>query len=348
MPDPPSTLSALDSEVRRIVTVADVTAALNSPKVSFTEALECIAVASSARDTALLRRSVTRAVADAVGRPRSSVPRSYDAAQRIARALLSVATSYEGLDGNDVGVGARALRFGIEASADKMLAERLREEAEQFDTLVLCLSDHTTSSLVTAAKTLRELGRPDLGIGACTAAIDGQEPSSVPYRVRAACYLDLTDDQADQAISPDARHGLEDAERAVSLDRSAASLRVLARAQYATKRFDDALSSASAAMDLDPSHASATILLKTALIQRDAGAANEAMRLLERPDANPIKLNQQRWLAHLAAEVHLESGDPVTALKMCEALLADGPYRPAEKVAAKARRALAAPALPFK
>lgn len=282
---------------RRIKTVEDAIAVLESPRASFTELTDCIAVCREHDELEIRHRCAERALVEAF-RPNASqvrIPQVEKAAEEVRAAHLS---GLEELD--DLRSAADMIRL----QADRLVAEvdlhhpgREANELPDLLTLsemVILLDDGEPRSLITLSSRLRGEGSPTMAKEASGRALHLDPGNHPALTTRAAACADL-------AEFPEATHLIESVISEAPDNTHA--LNVLSRVFQETGRNKEAYETATRAIELNPNKYTAHRLMSAAAALGDHQAFDSAHSIARaRADTDP----RDPWVTILAAKILIE------------------------------------------
>jgi tetratricopeptide (TPR) repeat protein len=290
-----------DFGFRRIETVEDAEQALSYPKLSFEQCMECIQVLQEAGQWRLHHLASERVVEEGFGVTRRSITpiKVIRAAREILNAYLEQA---EELD--ELADSVRAAQLWTEklseiGSFDPVTGEYLDGTREDINKLLLLVNRSTLPCFTPMARLLRKFDRPDLAIQAATRHLDEEPDDIAALTTRGAAHTDLghlhdatRDHQRGYEIKPDSSY----------------LLNAFSRTRQEDGRLEEALELARRAFEIDQSRFTARRLISAARAMRDAGAAEEALRILESLPDSASGPGVDQMLVALAALVHMRMG----------------------------------------
>lgn len=307
---------------RRIDSIADATAILDgSSRWTFSEALDCVAVAEAAQRWELVERAALAALkaADADGKPPATLS---EAAWQVVRLRLRAIHSIPGLQRSLPSLAGELAEMAGRTTANPRTA--IESVKTKVDHLALLLSDATSTSYVKLCSLLRKSARnPHLGILAATRALSLDARNTSALNTRGAARLDLEYlDKAEQ-----------DLVRAWGMDKSHYIANTFVRLHMLRSDTTSAVRWSVIAVDAAPP--ADTVALKVmaaaAVAADDQAQLRVAItRLRELGDREAR--DPDRWVQLLAARQFMRDGLLALARTTLDELLTDGPYGPAAKL----------------
>lgn len=297
---------------RRVETIDDVVALLASPKASFTELMECVAVSEASRDWKLRHAAAERAFLETRVEGPTAVFSLTTSAELIIDNYLKAAPSLSEL-GPEVAAAntwlrSHRLRLDTAGAAD-FADEKLKLLAE----LHVLLSSSEHEARVRLCSRLRKVDRSDLGIEAARPVANADNENVPALTTLGAAYCDMGEFiKAERVLRA-----------ALRLRRDDRTLVALSRVLQESGRPVEALDMAKTAFASKVSSHTAHRLLKAAAGQ-DPDAFDEALAEVEQAAAIDPEKQPDIYLLLLAAEALVDAGRVGEATRIVEAILGHG------------------------
>jgi len=301
-------------EVRRIETVDDVVAVLDSPKASFTELIDCVDVARKYDQWQLRHRAAERAFVETDVQAPTDIARLTGAAEFVIDNYLKGADSLDELPSQIKGADTWLSRHRskLDAVGENEFAD---EQTELLAELLLLLSDNTPESKVRLCSRLRKVDRSDLGIEAVRPVANAERDNVVALTTLGAAYCDMGEYcKAEYALK---------AARKLKPDNDQ-TLVALSRVYQESDRPYDALDIAKSALVLNANEFTAHRLLKAAAAVDDAEAFSQAVAEVERAVEADAEGSPDYYMLLLAAEALLDQGRSGEAAVIVGRMVEDG------------------------
>lgn len=322
-------MSHMDSSVpsetpRTITTIDDVAQVHQRGRASFEEWLDCVHVARAESRWDLVEDCALRALR-AVGRRPLSPRTLEEAALAIVQSRLRQAEDLDALQ-SVASEALAALQQASQAVAANALEAIVKQQA-RLARLLLLLADDQPASYVSLCAVLRRFGRPDLGHAAATKALAVDPNNAQALTTRGAAAVDREDAKAARA----------DLEQAWKLEPSPYVANALSRAFLALGLDRKAIEWANCSIDMDPDSPAAWHTLAAAsLAAQELDLLERAKHRLSRYEADEqldlFEGTSRRWVEVLAARELVRAGRIEEAQQTIQAILREGPYRPAEEL----------------
>jgi len=281
---------------RRVETIDDVVAVLASPKASFTELMECVAVSEVARDWKLRHAAAERAFLETKVEGPAAVYSLTTSAELVIGTYLKAAASLDDLRPEVAAannwLGAHRARLDTAGAAD-FADDQLKLLAE----LQVLLSSSEDEARVRLCSRLRKVDRSDLGIDAAQPVANADRENVPALTTLGAAHCDMGEFiKAERVLRA-----------ALKLRRDDRVLVALSRVLQESGRPVEALDMAKIAFALHVSKHTAHRLLKAAVSQ-DPEAFEEALAEVERAAASDPEKSLDIYLLLLAAEALADEG----------------------------------------
>jgi len=306
VPSAPRTFEGIgggDNErsARRIETVSDVRAVLDSPAASFTELMDCVSVAKAASEWELRHRAAERAFADVVLETPSAQASLSTAAKVVIDNFFKSARSIDHL-ASRVTAADRWLqhhRTKLDACGASWFAD---EQAQLLAEIQVLLSDVEPAAQVRLCARLRKIDRPDLGIEAVRPIANKDRDNVAALTTLGAAYCDIGEyGNAERALRA-----------ALRVDPKGGQTRVaLSRVLQETNRQVEALHLAKIAFADESNIYTAHRLLAAAAALGDSDAFDEAVTAVELAAETESAGQPDVYLLLLAAEALIDQGKAV-------------------------------------
>lgn len=289
----------VEEQPRRIETIEDVEAVLDSLRVSWFELGICIRTARKADRSDLVHRAAEQSVAVAMRHryPHLKVPRIQEAVESVLRSfvdsperLTDVAQRY-----SEARSWEEGFRPALTLAAGE-LGSRASELRRLINEVLLLIDDGSNNSMSRLSKRFRKLKRPDLAIEACSTTLSSDPEDITALTSRGAAHAD--------------RRHYEEAENdllaALDLEpRSIHALTSLSRVLQEVGRLEEALESGLQAFRIAPDEYSAHRILKIASALQNWALFQEALEVAQRSlESTP----DDPWIGVLAVRILLEDG----------------------------------------
>ena len=177
-------------DARRIETITDVEEVLASPRVSFNELQDCVAIAKAEERWDLAKVAAERSINESVQRPSAQSVQMDWALDVIVASRLQKPSSLEELPEAIEGLidWMQRLRSRI-ANSHPVLEVTIKEK--DLAAVLVLLANPEPQALIQLCSKLRKLDRPDLGVIAATRALDGGGDREGVLTTRGAAKSDL-------------------------------------------------------------------------------------------------------------------------------------------------------------
>ena len=288
---------------------------------TFSEALDCVAVAEAAQEWSLVERSALAALkaVDVEGKPPATLS---EAAWQVVRVRLRTVHGLPELHRTLPSLTGELAEMAGRTSANPRTA--IESVKTGVDDLALLLSDATATSYVKLCSLLRKSVRnPYLGILAATRALKLDGRNAPALNTRGAARLDLEHLAKAEA----------DLLRAWDIDKSHYIANTFVRLHMLRSDTTGAVRWSITAVDAAPP--SDTVALKVmaaaALAADDQAQLQTAIERLKSLDDADGR-NPDRWVQLLAARQFMRDGLLALARTTLDELMAEGPYGPAAKL----------------
>lgn len=284
------------TEARPIETVRDVVAVLESPAASFTELMECVAVARAAQNWELRHRAAERAFKETKLEAPAALASLSGAAEVVIDNYFKVAVSLEDLPQRVEAADAwlRSNRSKLDAAGATTFAA---EQTELLSELHVLLSDNEPEARVRLCARLRKVDRSDLGIEAARPVANSERDNIPALTTLGAAYCDMGEyKKAERALRAALRLRRDDGRARVALSR------VLQESGRPYEAFDEA----KAAFVADANSFTAHRLLAAAAAVGDDDSFEQAMTAVERAVDEDPSGTPDIYLLLLAAEALVE------------------------------------------
>lgn len=308
----------VEEQPRRIETIEDVEAVLDSPRASWRELIDCHGIAASEGRTDLLHCIAHRQLDIALVHRRPALRREHvrTAALNVLKAFVSLPGDLSEIEAHFLGaiewVTGNEVRLSEHTGE---LGAGFTETQRLISEVLLLVNDGTENSFPRLSKRLRKLVRADLAVEACTRATETNPRNIAAWTSMGAAHTDLDEHQEAEAaldtalrLDPDSKQALTSKSRL--LDK--------------TGRTSEAVDSALRAFLIEPDTFSARMLLKLSIKTGDSELfyriLAQASEALDSPDGE-----QDLWIGVLAAEVLFEERMVEKAEALINELLSRSP-----------------------
>jgi tetratricopeptide (TPR) repeat protein len=299
---------------RRIETVEDVIAVLDSPAASFTELMDCVSVARVADAWQLRHLAAERAFFETKLEAPAAVASLSGAAEVVIDNYLKVASSLNDLHGQ-----ISAAETWLSTNRSKLDAvgasEFADKETQLLAELQVLLSDDAPESKVRLCSRLRKVDRSDLGIEAVRPVANKERDNVAALTTLGAAYCDMGEySKAERALKA-----------ALKLQNDSGQARVaLSRVFQESGQPHKALDLAKVAFVADANEFTTHRLLAAAAAVGDVESFDQAVAEVERAVETDAKGSPDYYLLLLAAEALLDQGRSAEAADIVGRMVSNG------------------------
>jgi tetratricopeptide (TPR) repeat protein len=287
-----------DLAPRRIETVQDVAAVLDSPAASFTELMECVSVAKAAGEWELRHRAAERAFSETRLEAPAAVTNLSSAAEVVIDNYFKVASSLD-----DLPRRVKAAEGWLHANRSRLDAvgasDFADEQTQLLAELQVLLSDTEPAARVRLCARLRKVDRSDLGIESVRPVANNERDNIPALTTLGAAYCDMGEfERAERVLRAALKVQPADGRARVALSR------VLQESGRQYEAFDIA----KVAFVAEANKYTAHRLLAAAAAVGDTEAFDQAVAEVERAADSEVEGPPDVYLLLLAAEALIVQG----------------------------------------